>query len=54
MAGGTDHQAAEKRVPAHEVFHGCGQAGERLGVDVPILRAALCNLQVYEARRGLA
>jgi 2-dehydropantoate 2-reductase len=24
---------------------------DRLGVDVPILRAALCNLQVYEARR---
>jgi 2-dehydropantoate 2-reductase len=24
---------------------------DRLGVDVPILRAALCNLQIYEARR---
>jgi 2-dehydropantoate 2-reductase len=24
---------------------------DRRGVDVPILRAALCNLQVYEARR---
>jgi 2-dehydropantoate 2-reductase len=24
---------------------------DRLGVEVPILRAALCNLQIYEARR---
>jgi len=24
---------------------------DRLGVNVPILRAALCNLQIYEARR---
>jgi 2-dehydropantoate 2-reductase len=24
---------------------------DRLGIDVPILRAALCNLQIYEARR---
>jgi 2-dehydropantoate 2-reductase len=24
---------------------------DRLGVDTPILRAALCNLQIYEARR---
>ena len=25
---------------------------DRLGVDTPILRAALCNLQIYEARRS--
>jgi 2-dehydropantoate 2-reductase len=25
---------------------------DRLGVEVPILRAALCNLQIYEARRA--
>ena len=24
---------------------------DRLGVDAPILRAALCDLQLYEARR---
>ena len=24
---------------------------DRHGVEVPILRAALCNLQIYEARR---
>jgi 2-dehydropantoate 2-reductase len=27
---------------------------DRLGVDAPILRAALCNLQIYEARRQSA
>ena len=26
---------------------------DRLGVEVPILRAALCNLQIYEARRSV-
>lgn len=25
---------------------------DRLGIEVPILRAALCNLQIYEARRS--
>ena len=25
---------------------------DRHGVDAPILRAALCNLQIYEARRS--
>ena len=24
----------------------------RRGIDAPILRAALCNLQIHEARRG--
>jgi 2-dehydropantoate 2-reductase len=28
--------------------------GERLGVEVPILQTALCNLQIYEARRRAA
>jgi ketopantoate reductase len=24
---------------------------DRLGLDAPMMRAALCNLQIYEARR---
>jgi 2-dehydropantoate 2-reductase len=27
---------------------------DRLGVEVPLLRAALCNLQIYEGRRALS
>jgi 2-dehydropantoate 2-reductase len=36
---------------AEHIFGDLVQRADRPGIDVPILRAALCNLQVYEARR---
>jgi 2-dehydropantoate 2-reductase len=36
---------------AEHIFGDLVRRADRLGVEVPILRAALCNLQVYEARR---
>jgi len=33
------------------IFGDLVRRADRLGVDAPILRAALCNLQIYEARR---
>jgi 2-dehydropantoate 2-reductase len=37
---------------AEHIFGDLVRRAERLGVEVPILCATLCNLQVYEARRG--
>jgi len=36
---------------AEHIFGDLVRRADRLGIDAPILRAALCNLQIYEARR---
>ena len=36
---------------AEHIVGDLANRADRLGVNVPILRAALCNLQIYEARR---
>ena len=43
----------ENRRPteAEHIYGDLVRRADRRGVDVPILRAALCNLQIYEARR---
>jgi 2-dehydropantoate 2-reductase len=42
---------AGRPTEADHIFGDLVRRADRLGVDAPILRAALCNLQIYEARR---
>jgi 2-dehydropantoate 2-reductase len=42
---------AGRPTEAEHIFGDLVFRADRLGIDVPILRAALCNLQIYEARR---
>jgi len=45
-----DIEAGRPTEAAH-IFGDFVRRADRLGVDAPILRGALCNLQIYEARR---
>lgn len=40
-----------RQTESEHIFGDMVRRAERLGVEVPIVRAALCSLQVYEARR---
>ena len=40
-----------RQTEAEHILGDLVNRADRLGVNVPILRAALCNLQIYEARR---
>jgi hypothetical protein len=40
-----------RQTEAEHIFGDLVRRADRLGVQAPILRAALCNLQIYEARR---
>jgi 2-dehydropantoate 2-reductase len=42
---------AGRQTEAEHIFGDLVRRADRLGVQAPILRAALCNLQIYEARR---
>jgi 2-dehydropantoate 2-reductase len=41
-----------RRTEADHILGDLVRRADRLGIEVPILRAALCNLQIYEARRS--
>lgn len=41
-----------RRTEADHILGDLLRRADRLGIEVPILRAALCNLQIYEARRS--
>ena len=43
---------AGRPTEAEHIFGDLVRRADRFGVEVPILRAALCNLQIYEARRA--
>jgi hypothetical protein len=40
-----------RQTEAEHIFGDLVRSADRLGVEAPILRAALCNLQIYDARR---
>ena len=42
---------AGRPTEADHIFGDLVRRADRSGVDAPVLRAALCNLQIYEARR---
>ena len=44
---------AGRPTEAEHIFGDLVRRADQFGVEVPILRAALCNLQIYEARRPL-
>jgi 2-dehydropantoate 2-reductase len=43
---------AGRPTEADHIFGDMVRRADRLLVEVPILRAALCNLQIYEGRRS--
>jgi 2-dehydropantoate 2-reductase len=43
---------AGRPTEADHIFGDLVRRADRLGIEVPILRAALCNLEIYEARRA--
>jgi 2-dehydropantoate 2-reductase len=46
-----DIEAGRPTEPDH-IFGDMARRADRLLIEAPILRAALCNLQIYEGRRS--